>query len=738
MVTVIATKEELTTPIKNGLNGADSNDNERSLQFIKDYQEVDFHRLVSCKPLPDDLFGRIDGQVSKSSIKGTFFVQIDAIEPFIQITNNQNEQTNDNDRLVLTLTDGIRSVKAITIDHFPSLNFNTKIGSKLLLTDIIQIKDGLLQLTHDNTQYHNGSNTYSRARSTRRGRGNGSYRSSYEGRRNNRYDNDEGETNFFKRPPPKNTLMDFMTSLKLSNDNENEKSKERYDNNKRRYNNEQYNGTNTTNKTNSQIHYSLNNNNYNDIVQQDDIDEQLDPEDDPSHANYRERRNPLPPRLQRAQEERTRRNTNRYYDESMPGNDLNSIYSNDNISNQSLSSLSSSYIRHGDPTSYIINNSSSGQQHTASLNSYTQPANIIATVSSSTPTHLSYFQANPNSLTYSLAGIPSPSFHNHQTLIGPTYPNDHLTFCYGPPYATPTYLPPTITNNFNGDIKNNGNTHSDIETATNIGSQHDENNDSGIKSETSSNEQKQTLLSSNDSNTNIQDEKRRDSNSNPRPRWRIGDMCLARWSDDGEFYYATIVEIQPPYCTVMYHDYNNYDQVRFSDLKVIPRDQQYYPLIHPTSDLNVLAANAYFPPRTNYYPTTIDGCILMPEPPPFPFNSAGTLIMYPTSMPSTSRSERYNIDGGQQETQQNDNVNTTLSPGKNSNDTSGVDSSTTLSNDDHPQQDSSLPQPCSIADAPLILVTSDDLQERSESTESLTSSKYDEEQPTKEEEETKK
>ncbi|CAF3412165.1 unnamed protein product [Rotaria sp. Silwood1] len=175
------------------------------------------------------------------------------------------------------------------------------------------------------------------------------------------------------------------------------------------------------------------------------------------------------------------------------------------------------------------------------------------------------------------------------------------------------------------------------------------------------------------------------------------------------------------------------------DINLNKRNINYiYPLIHPTSDLNVLAANAYFPPRTNYYPTTIDGCILMPEPPPFPFNSAGTLIMYPTSMPSTSRSERYNIDGGQQETQQNDNVNTTLSPGKNSNDTSGVDSSTTLSNDDHPQQDSSLPQPCSIADAPLILVTSDDLQERSESTESLTSSKYDEEQPTKEEEETKK
>lgn len=91
--------------------------------------------------------------------------------------------------------------------------------------------------------------------------------------------------------------MDFMTSLKLSNDNENEKPKERHDNNKRRNNNEQYNGTHSTNKNTTQIHHSLNNNNYNETVQQDEIDEQLDPEDDPSQANYRERRNPLPPRL---------------------------------------------------------------------------------------------------------------------------------------------------------------------------------------------------------------------------------------------------------------------------------------------------------------------------------------------------------------------------------------------------------------------------------------------------------
>jgi hypothetical protein len=130
---------------------------------------------------------------------------------------------------------------------------------------------------------------------------------------NSRYDNDDSESNFLKRPPPKNTLMDFMTSLKISNDSkqpvddENQKFKDRPDTKRR--NNEQYyqtnkpsNGINTTNpvtKTTSPNHYYPSNNNYTDQItfQQDGINDQLDSEDDPSHSNYRERRNPLPPRF---------------------------------------------------------------------------------------------------------------------------------------------------------------------------------------------------------------------------------------------------------------------------------------------------------------------------------------------------------------------------------------------------------------------------------------------------------
>jgi hypothetical protein len=75
----------------------------------------------------------------------------------------------------------------------------------------------------------------------------------------------------------------------------------------------------------------------------------------------------------------------------------------------------------------------------------------------------------------------------------------------------------------------------------------------------------------------------------------------------------------------------------------------------------------------------------MPEAPPFPFNSAGTLYMYPTMI------------------QTNGDL-------------------TTISNDNNQQQqqgNSSLPQPCSIADAPLTLVTSDDERQGSISTESI-------------------
>jgi len=148
----------------------------------------------------------------------------------------------------------------------------------------------------------------------------------------------------------------------------------------------------------------------------------------------------------------------------------------------------------------------------------------------------------------------------------------------------------------------------------------------------------------------------------------------------------------------------------------------------------------------------------MPEAPPFPFNSAGTLYMYPPTLTSVSRSNRYpttndfpsfqqpnrRMENGNMNTNHNTNIDTTInsssSPSKDSSDTGIIDSTTTSIDDNQQiqQQDISLTtqeiRPCSIADAPLTLVIDDDQRERSASTESITSSKSDEQQLTNEEE----
>ncbi|CAF1526720.1 unnamed protein product [Adineta ricciae] len=790
MVTVIEDKDELITPVSNGVPNH-SNDMERPSYYIKDYQEVDFHRSPSCKPLPESLSRTNQNENTKSSIEGTFFVQADAIESGIQFNthNHSEEQTNNDSSLLLTLTDGCITVRGLTIDQIPDLNLHTKPGCKLLLTGVISIKDGLLQLTNDNTRFQHGSNTYPRPRSAYRGRGGGSHRPSYEGRRggnnNPRHANEDNESNFVKRPPPKTTLMDFMPSWKNSNetkatnDNENQKVKERSENKRRNPPEQHHKANNGIHAANSNYYFQNNNHAEQITFQQDGLYGPVDPEDDPSHANYRERRNPLPPRLQRAQEERTRRNTIRYYDETMllTSGEVDATYRNGTANNHSLSS-SSSFSRLADQSVYMSN----GQQHPSTL-SFVPHGNILATVNGSTQPHLAYFQTNSGPVPYNLAAIPSPPFPNQPPSLASSYStSDPLAYCYAASYVAPAYLPVTVSNGFTDDSKTYANqpdsqTKSFVDEhepkpATNESQQTEKTttNETDNKSQSLAIEQKAassslassssaSTASSNDgnhtsqqANTEQNEEKRREAHPNSRPRWRVGDMCLARWSEDREFYAATILQIQPPYCTVIFRDYNTYDQVHFGELKIIPSDQQCYqmvpPLPGPQSDLNPLAANAYFPPRTTYYPTTIDGCVIMPEAPPFPFNSDGTFCICPQTLSSMSRSTRYHPqdyfsipqlhrrqENGTSNTDTT--VNSTSPPSKDSNDTSMIDS-TTVSVDDNQQKDVTSTTAdqlrlCSIADAPLKLVTTDEDRERSTSTESMSSSRYDEQQSINEE-----
>lgn len=96
----------------------------------------------------------------------------------------------------------------------------------------------------------------------------------------------------------------------------------------------------------------------------------------------------------------------------------------------------------------------------------------------------------------------------------------------------------------------------------------------------------------------------------------------------------------------------------------------------------------------------------MPEAPPFPFNSAGTLYMCPPAIPPLLRSNRYSNtglpafvqhanrrqDNGNSASQTNGNaviICPSSSPSKDSNDSSTNESATTASNEDHQEADQS-------------------------------------------------
>jgi hypothetical protein len=97
--------------------------------------------------------------------------------------------------------------------------------------------------------------------------------------------------------------------------------------------------------------------------------------------------------------------------------------------------------------------------------------------------------------------------------MGPSYPNEHMTFCYGPSYAPVPYLPPSMANGYNGEPKpyapNAGLPVSatvvsaeENETTVTNESQVDETLESENKSQSSSTEPKATNTSSSSSSSN--------------------------------------------------------------------------------------------------------------------------------------------------------------------------------------------------------------------------------------------
>jgi len=80
-------------------------------------------------------------------------------------------------------------------------------------------------------------------------------------------------------------------------------------------------------------------------------------------------------------------------------------------------------------------------------------------------------------------------------------------------------------------------------------------------------------------------------------QWKIGDLCLCPYSEDGLLYKATIINIDSSSCTVLFDDYGNEEIHPLNDLQIRTEEgeeQQQEPLI------------------------SINENDILPPPPPFP------------------------------------------------------------------------------------------------------------------------
>ena len=95
------------------------------------------------------------------------------------------------------------------------------------------------------------------------------------------------------------------------------------------------------------------------------------------------------------QEERSRRNPGRYYDESnmMGLSDLNGLYHHDPASKISLPRVNGEDHRSHSPSHNASLDHHS--HHAMAMNSYLQHPDMLATVNGSTAPHLAYYPANP-------------------------------------------------------------------------------------------------------------------------------------------------------------------------------------------------------------------------------------------------------------------------------------------------------------------------------------------------------
>lgn len=107
----------------------------------------------------------------------------------------------------------------------------------------------------------------------------------------------------------------------------------------------------------------------------------------------------------------------------------------------------------------------------------------------------------------------------------------------------------------------------------------------------------------------------------------------------------------------------------------------------------------------------MDGCLVMPRAPPFPFTSDGTVYICPTSINTFARPTR--VTQVRRPDQVNSTLNSSSPPSKESDQSSTMDSSNQRTEDEEGEIDLSKSlakvKPSPIVDSPLALVTADDL-----------------------------
>jgi hypothetical protein len=100
-------------------------------------------------------------------------------------------------------------------------------------------------------------------------------------------------------------------------------------------------------------------------------------------------------------------------------------------------------------------------------------------------------------------------------------------------------------------------------------------------------------IPSND-NTKLVDNSPVPSESN---QWKVGDLCLCPYSEDGLLYNATIIHIDSSSCTVSFDEYGNEE-------------------IHPLTDLQIRTEEEAVEQQQELLPSIDEDDILPPPPPP--------------------------------------------------------------------------------------------------------------------------